>query len=176
MTLAAFQPKPKGYPTIIAQYSKTMAAMGNKKTSVLDKKGSVRYPKCVMYQYQLKAPAYKVFATIKGTSPSPSTKGKRKNCSPSVMDKAWIRVRVTPLPSHHRNINHNIKRTYTKSQRLERRRCNEYQRHTTTRLVVEHDSSTDAPSSAYWQSLDTSSPVSPPWPASSTRLYTAKRI
>ena len=50
----------KGYPIMLRMYTMAMAAMGNKKISVLDKNGKLRYPKCVMYQYQLNAAAYKV--------------------------------------------------------------------------------------------------------------------
>lgn len=80
---AAFHPNPNGYPTNMAKYSMTMAAMGNKKTSVLDKKGSARYPRWVMYQYQLSAPAYMVLATNSGSNPSPSATGSAKNWIPS---------------------------------------------------------------------------------------------
>jgi len=79
MTRAAFQPNPNGYPTTIVTNSNSTAAMGNKKTSVELRNGNVRYPKCVMYQYQLNAAAYNAFATISGNKPSPSTIGIRKN-------------------------------------------------------------------------------------------------
>ena len=39
MIREAFHPIPKGYPTRFNTYTKTIAAMGNKKTSVCDKKG-----------------------------------------------------------------------------------------------------------------------------------------
>jgi hypothetical protein len=61
----------------------TAALMGNKKTSVCDRKGSARYPRCVMYQYQDPAMAYNVLATSRGNQPSASTMGKAKNCSTS---------------------------------------------------------------------------------------------
>ena len=55
----------KGYPIILRMNTITMAAMGNKKISVLDKNGKLLYPKCVMYQYQLNAAAYKVLLSNK---------------------------------------------------------------------------------------------------------------
>lgn len=67
----------------MVKYRRTMAAIGKRKTSVFDKKGRERYPKCVMYQYQLSAPAYIVFATKSGSMPSPKATGSAKNCSPS---------------------------------------------------------------------------------------------
>ena len=57
MMREAFHPKPKGYPTKLSAQTSRMAAMGNRNTSVCDKKGRVRYPRCVMYQYQDKAAA-----------------------------------------------------------------------------------------------------------------------
>ena len=69
----------KGYPIILRMYTKTIAAMGNKKTSVLDRKGKLRYPKCVMYQYQLNAAAYKVLLSNKANNVWPRTRGSKKN-------------------------------------------------------------------------------------------------
>ena len=82
----AFHPIPKGYPTKFKTYTKAIAAMGNKKTSVCDKKGSARYPRCVMYQYQAKAAAYKVLLIMSEIKEVPSTIGSRKNWTPSVVD------------------------------------------------------------------------------------------
>lgn len=79
MTLAALNPKPNGYPIILITYTIAMAAIGNKKTSVLPKKGNDLYPKCVMYQYHDKATAYSVLAKMRGNKPSPSTRGSKKN-------------------------------------------------------------------------------------------------
>lgn len=56
-----------------------IAAIGNKNTSVCDKKGSARYPKWVMYQYQHKAAAYKLLLTTNANILVPNTKGRRKN-------------------------------------------------------------------------------------------------
>lgn len=62
-----------------------MAAMGNKKTSVFDKKGNVRYPKCVIYQYHDNATAYNVLPTINAAKLLPKTTGNKKNCPASVI-------------------------------------------------------------------------------------------
>ena len=59
--------------------------MGKRKTSVCDKNGSARYPKCVIYQYQENAAAYKVLLTMRENKDFPSTSGNRKNWTPSVV-------------------------------------------------------------------------------------------
>ena len=84
MTRAALYPSPRGYPTNVTKRNKQTAAIGNRKTSVLLKKGSDRYPRCVMYQYHDKAPAYIKFDKASGSNPSPKTNGSKKNCTPSV--------------------------------------------------------------------------------------------
>lgn len=56
-----------------------MAAMGKRNTSVPERKGKLRYPRCVIYQYQLNDAAYNVLAIINGNNPSASTIGRRKN-------------------------------------------------------------------------------------------------
>ena len=60
--------------------------MGKRKTSVCDKNGSARYPKCVMYQYQAKAAAYRVLLIMRENKDFPRTSGNRKNWAPSVTD------------------------------------------------------------------------------------------
>jgi hypothetical protein len=58
--------------------------MGNKNISVWDRNGNARYPKWVIYQYQLNAIAYNVLAIINGIHPSPNVIGIEKNCTTSV--------------------------------------------------------------------------------------------
>ena len=79
ITREAFHPKPKGYPIRLRTYTSRTAATGNKNTSVCDKKGSARYPKCVIYQYQAKLAAYRVLLTSNAKNDFPKTKGNRKN-------------------------------------------------------------------------------------------------
>ena len=83
----AFHPKPKGYPTKFKTYTRPIAAMGKRNTSVCDKNGNALYPKCVMYQYHAKAAAYKVLLTNKANKDFPRTKGNKKNWTPSVKEK-----------------------------------------------------------------------------------------
>mmetsp|Transcript_23872 Transcript_23872/g.40533 ORF Transcript_23872/g.40533 Transcript_23872/m.40533 type:complete len:83 (+) Transcript_23872:7-255(+) len=75
----AFHPISKGYPTRLRTNTKAMPAMGNKNTSVLDKKGRARYPRWVMYQYQEKAAAYNVLDNKKANKDLPNTNGNKKN-------------------------------------------------------------------------------------------------
>ena len=84
MILEAFQPNPKGWPIRLSTYTSAIAATGNRNTSVCDKNGSARYPKCVMYQYQAKPAAYKVLLTTREKNDFPSTSGNKKNCTPSI--------------------------------------------------------------------------------------------
>lgn len=69
-----------------------MADMGNKKTSVCDRKGSARYPKCVMYQYQENAAAYNALLKMRAIKEFPSTIGNKKSWTPSVGDKNRIEL------------------------------------------------------------------------------------
>jgi hypothetical protein len=75
---------PKGYPTRFKQYTSKTAAMGKRKTSVLERKGSDLYPKCVMYQYHEKAAAYSVLLKMRAMRDWPKTMGSIKNWATSV--------------------------------------------------------------------------------------------
>jgi hypothetical protein len=53
--------------------------MGKRKTSVCDKNGNDRYPRCVIYQYHAKLEACNELLTIIAKRDLPKTKGRRKN-------------------------------------------------------------------------------------------------
>ena len=102
--------------------SKT-AAMGNKKTSVLDKKGNERYPKCVMYQYHEKAAAYNVLDNKNASRLLPRISGSKKNWTPSVVEnvtKGIVREgnvgeQLYRVPKHHGVHDHTTQQTPTTS-------------------------------------------------------------
>jgi hypothetical protein len=71
--------------------------MGKRKTSVCDKNGRARYPKCVIYQYQAKAAPYRVLLIMRDTKDFPSTIGRRKNWIPSVIVGVLNEVKVSTV-------------------------------------------------------------------------------
>lgn len=122
------------------------AAIGKRNTSVLLRKGSDLYPRCVMYQYHDNAAAYIMLDKANAIKPSPKTRGSKKNCTPSNKNanKEWsgnVTVRFVEVRNHptgqplvvlHRS-------TYKAEQILERKNCNECQKRTTIRLAGVHE-------------------------------------